>query len=124
MLYPATARRALNVPRVCILCFAFGLVFAAFPNPSEAQSNASGSTRLVKVTVKPEYSALAKRLNLNGSVRVEVQVAPDGKVRKAHVLGGHPVLGMDAEKAALLTEFEPGPKETTQVLEFHFGPSN
>jgi TonB family protein len=78
----------------------------------------------VKVTVKPEYSALAKRLNLNGAVRVEVQVAPDGKVKKAHVLGGHPVLAVDAEKAALMTEFDPGPKETTQILEFHFGSSN
>lgn len=78
-------------------------------------------TRKIRVTIKPEYSPLAKQLKLTGNVRVEVQIAPDGKVKKAHVVGGHPVLALDAEKAALLTEFEPGPKETTQIIEFHFG---
>jgi TonB family protein len=101
-----------------------GILFITFPSPISAQGSAQSPARQVKVTVKPEYSALPKRLNLNGAVRVEVQVAPDGKVKKAHVLGGHPVLAVDAEKAALMTEFEPGPKKTTQILEFHFGSSN
>ncbi|HEY4980081.1 MAG TPA: energy transducer TonB [Candidatus Acidoferrum sp.] len=76
------------------------ILFITFPSPTSAQASAQSPARQVKVTVKPEYSALAKRLNLNGAVRVEVQVAPDGKVKKAHVLGGHPVLAVDAEKAA------------------------
>ncbi len=53
-----------------------------------------------------------------------MQVAPDGKVKKTHVLGGHPLLAVDPEKAALLMGIEAGPKETTQVLEFHLGSSN
>ncbi len=100
------------------------LLLVAFPCSTPGQSGATTTTRQVKVMVKPEYSALAKRLNLSGSVKVEVIVAPDGKVKKAHVLGGHPVLAVDAEKAAMMTEFEAGPKETSQVLEFHFGSSN
>jgi TonB family protein len=102
----------------------FLLSYAVHPQTTNAQAGTSGTTRLVKVTVKPEYSALAKRLNLSGSVRVEVVITPDGKVKKAHVLGGHPVLAVDAEKAALITQFEAGPKETSQVLEFHFGSPN
>ena len=118
---------ACNAPKAmrgCLLLIIFGLYFVDFSNSASAQSIAASSSGAVKATVKPEYSALAKRLNLNGAVRVEVQVAPDGRVKRAHVLGGHPVLAVDAEKAALLTEFEPGPKETTQILEFHFGSSN
>ena len=119
--------RARKVPmrrHVGSLVFMFGVLLVSLENSVHAQAGATGPTRAVKVAVKPEYSALAKRLNLNGAVRVEVVVAPDGRVKRAHVVGGHPVLAVDAEKAALLTEFEPGPKETTQVLEFHFGSSN
>ena len=119
--------RARKVPirrHVGALVFMFAVLLVTLENSVHAQSGATGPPRAVNVAVKPEYSALAKRLNLNGAVRVEVVVAPDGRVKSAHVVGGHPVLGVDAEKAALLTEFEPGPKETTQVLEFHFGASN
>lgn len=84
---------------------------------------AQETARKTKIAVQPAYSPLAKRLNLMGVVRIEVVIAPDGKVKKAHVLGGHPVLAAEAEKAALLTEFEAGPRETTQVLELKFGAS-
>ena len=89
-----------------------------------AQSSANDAPRRIKVAIKPDYSDLAKRLSLSGVVRVEVQISADGKVKKAHVIGGHPVLALDAEKAAMLTEFEPGPKETTQIIEFHIGPKS
>lgn len=89
-----------------------------------AQSPSGDSPRRIKVAARPEYSDLAKRLSLSGVVRVEVQIGADGKVKKAHVVGGHPVLALDAEKAAMLTEFEPGPKETTQIIEFHIGPKS
>jgi len=89
-----------------------------------AQTAANDAPRRIKIAVRPEYSELAKRLSLSGIVRVEVQIASDGRVKKAHVVGGHPVLALDAEKAAMLTEFEPGSKETTQILEFRIGPAS
>jgi hypothetical protein len=104
------ARDAPKAMRGCPLLIISGLYLVAFSNSASAQSIAASSSRAVKITVKPEYSA-------------KVQVAPDGKIKRAHDLGGHPV-AVDAEEAALLTEFEPGPKETTQILEFHFGSSN
>jgi Gram-negative bacterial TonB protein C-terminal len=119
-----TARLCSGIIRAGLAYGVIALLFVIFPACTRGQSNATATTRQVKVVVKPEYSALAKRLNLIGSVKVEVTVAPDGKVKKAHVLGGHPVLAVEAEKAALMTEFEAGPKETLQVLEFHFGSSN
>ena len=87
-----------------------------------AQSEeAPGSKRKVKFLGKPQYPDLAKRLNLSGSVKVEVTVGADGKVKRARVVGGHPVLAAEAEKAAMQSEFEPGPRETTEVIEFKFG---
>ena len=96
------------------------LVFIAYSQFTLGQVD-TAPARKIKVAAKPEYSPLAKQLRLTGNVRVEVQIAPDGKVKKARVIGGHPVLALDAEKAALLAEFEPGPKESTQIIEFHFG---
>jgi TonB family protein len=81
-----------------------------------------GARRRVKVLGKPEYSDLARKLNLSGVVRVEVTIGADGKVKRSRVLGGHPVLAAEAEKAAMESEFEPGPKETTEVIEFKFSP--
>jgi TonB family protein len=86
-----------------------------------AQSSGGEEPRPVKEVVTPEYPALAKQLKLRGTVKVEVVIAPDGKVKKAHVIGGHPLLAVEAEKAALLTRFEAAPKETTQVIQYRFG---
>ncbi len=86
-----------------------------------AQSADGDAPRRIKAGITPEYPELAKRMKLSGVVKVEVVIAPDGKVKKARVIGGHPVLAAEAEKAALLTKFEPGSKETTQIIEFRFG---
>jgi TonB family protein len=109
--------------RAILLLASIAVCFILSPGVA-AQSQSAETQRLIKVAVKPEYSALAKRLNLSGVVRVEVQVQPDGKVKRAHVVGGNPVLAVDAEKAAMLTEFEPAAKESTQIIEFHFDPAS
>lgn len=80
-----------------------------------------GSRRRVKYLARPVYSELAKKLNLSGTVKIEVIVGADGKVKRTRVVGGHPVLAAEAEKAATQSEFEPGPKETTEIIEFKFG---
>ena len=78
--------------------------------------------RKVKVLVRPQYPDLAKKLSLSGLVKIEVTIGIDGKVKRTHIVGGHPVLASEAEKAASQSEFEPGPKETTEIIEFKFSP--
>ena len=78
------------------------------------------SRRKVRTLVKPQYPELAKKLSLSGLVKIEVTIGADGKVKRTHIVGGHPVLATEAEKAAMQSEFEPGPKETTEVIEFKF----
>lgn len=80
----------------------------------------SETKRKIKMLVRPQYPELAKKLNLVGAVKIEVTIGTDGKVKRTHVLGGHPVLATEAEKAVSQSEFEPGPKETTEVIEFKF----
>jgi TonB family protein len=82
-------------------------------SPSEAK-------RQAKRLLTPQYPELAKKLNLSGAVRIEVIIAPDGTVKHTRVLGGHPLLAASAEEAAQKSTFEPGPKETTEVIEFKF----
>ncbi|HYW67852.1 MAG TPA: energy transducer TonB [Candidatus Dormibacteraeota bacterium] len=120
-MYRFTARqvqrgiRAFGVPLL-----AAAMMFGSWPL-LRAQSAEGETLRHVKMAVKPEYPALAKRMKLSGTVKVEVVIAPNGRVKRARVVGGHPLLGSEAEKAALATIFDAAPEETTQIIEYHFG---
>jgi TonB family protein len=76
--------------------------------------------RPVKNLVQPTLPDFAKKFKLSGTVRIEVTIAPNGNVKNTRVLGGHPVLAAEAERAAQKSTFEPGPKETIEVIEFRF----
>jgi TonB family protein len=80
----------------------------------------SEEKRAVKHMVAPVMPDLAKKLNLSGTVRIEVVIAPDGTVKRSRVVGGHPVLAAEAEHAAQKSTFEPGPRETTETIDFKF----
>jgi TonB family protein len=80
----------------------------------------SEEKRAVKHLVAPVMPELAKKLNLSGTVRIEVVIAPDGTVKRSRVVGGHPVLAAEAEHAAQKSTFEPGPHETTETIDFKF----
>ena len=93
----------------------------AFGTIGVSQTRAQAlNKRPVKHLVTPMYPELAKKLNLTGTVRVEVTIAPDGTVRRTRVVGGHPVLASEAERAAEKSTFEPGPTETVEIIEFKF----
>ena len=87
-----------------------------------AQSAAGEGLRRVLSEVKPKYPQLAKEMHLRGVVKLEAVISPDGKVKQVHVIGGHPLLAAEAEKAALVMRFEAAPKETSQIIEFSFEP--
>jgi TonB family protein len=86
--------------------------------PLIAQS--SPEKRTVKHLVQPSMPDLAKKLSLTGTVRIEVTISPDGSVKRTRVLGGHPLLAVEAERAAQKSTFESGPHETTEAIDFKF----
>jgi TonB family protein len=94
---------------------------AVLPLRASAQDNAAeAGKRKVRSRVNPEYPALAKQMNVTGKVKIEATVAPDGHVASTRVVGGSPLLVNAALNALKQWHFEPGPKETTEIVEFTF----
>jgi TonB family protein len=81
--------------------------------------NEEGKRRL-KTKTAPAYPELARRLNIAGKVKIEVVIAPDGRVRSARAIGGHPVLVQACLDAVRDWRYEPASEETTQIVEFEF----
>lgn len=78
--------------------------------------------RRAKSKVQPSYPELARRMNISGTVKVEVVVSPNGTVKEARVVGGHPVLASAALDAAKKWRFDPASAESTGVIDFKFEP--
>ena len=76
--------------------------------------------RKIKVKVNPAFPELARRMSIYGKVKVEVVISPDGRVKTARAIGGHPVLVQPCLDAIHDWRFEPAAEETTQVVEFNF----
>jgi TonB family protein len=84
------------------------------------QSQNEALVRRAKTKVQPVYPALARKMNIVGTVKVEVVVEPNGLVKEAHVVGGHPVLANAALDAAKKWRFEPSSAESSGVIDFKF----
>ncbi len=74
---------------------------------------------------KPIYSAAAKAINASGTVQVQILVDESGKVVSATAVSGHPLLKIEAEKAAKLARFSPTllsnqPVKVTGIIVYNF----
>ncbi len=101
------------------------LTLTAMVRPGKVGAQSQQSEELVrraKSRVQPVYPELAKKMNLAGTVKIEVTVATNGVVREARVVGGHPVLANAALDAAKKWRFEPAAGESTGIIEFKFEP--
>ena len=78
--------------------------------------------RRAKTKVQPVYPELAHKMNITGTVKIEVVVAPNGTVKEARVVGGHPVLASAALDAARKWRFEPASAESSGIIDFKFEP--
>ena len=76
--------------------------------------------RKVKSTVAPVYPDLAKRMNVSGTVKITVTIAPSGSVSGTKVVGGHPLLVDAAVDAVKRWKYESGPEESKQIVEIKF----
>ena len=81
-------------------------------------------TRKTKTKVAPAYPELARRMNITGTVKVLVVVAPNGTVKDAKVVGGNPLLVNAAMDALKKWKFEPADSESSGTVEFKFQPQN
>jgi len=90
------------------------------PVAGAQQPQSDDIVRRAKSKAQPEYPDLARKMNIAGTVKVEVVVAPNGTVRTARVVGGHPVLAGAALDAARKWRFEPAATESTGIIDFKF----
>jgi len=86
------------------------------------QAQSDEIVRRAKTKVQPEYPDLARKMNIAGTVKIGVVVAPNGTVKDARIVGGHPVLASAALEAAKKWRFEPASAETSGVIDFKFEP--
>lgn len=85
-----------------------------------AQTLNGEGKRKLKTRSGVTYPELARRMNISGKVRIELVIAPDGRVRSARAIGGHPVLVQTCLGAVKDWKYEPAGEETTQIVEFEF----
>jgi TonB family protein len=102
----------------------FGCSGAIAPNALAQDSANMVLKRKVKSKVIPQFPEIATQLRLQGKVKIEATIAPDGRVTNAKVLGGHPILAAAGLDAVKKWRFEPGPKETTEIIELNFDSQN
>jgi len=79
-------------------------------------------TRQVVTRVNPQYPNLARGMKLQGSVKVEAVVAPDGSAKTVEIKGGHPLLAQAAHDAVQKWKWAPAPKQTVELIEVKFNP--
>lgn len=113
---------------VRIVAIAAALVALAAPalpaQDSAGITSTDSGKRKVKMRVSAGYPILARQMGVTGKVKVEVTITADGKVSNAKVVGGSPVLVSSALEAVRKWKFEPGPKDTTEIIEFEFKDPN
>ena len=85
-------------------------------------SQAGNSVRKVSARVAPVYPELAKKMHIQGAVKVEAIVRANGTVKSTRALGGNPVLIDAATDAVGKWKFEPAPNDTTEVVQLNFSP--
>jgi len=96
------------------------VVLAIVPIKSSAQE--AVSRRKLLDHVAPAYPALARAMGLEGVVRVDALVEPDGSVKAIDIKGGHPVLAQAASNAVRQWRWEVSAHESHELVQVKFTP--
>jgi periplasmic protein TonB len=106
------------------LALILGGSLAVVPAAKTQEISAESAKRKIRVKVVPEYSQLAKELNVSGKVKIEATISAEGRVTSTKVIGGSPLLVGSALEALKKWRYEPSTKESTEVVEFDFSGHN
>jgi TonB family protein len=99
------------------------IVFAWLPMLApQGLSQEHSDPRKILIRITPQYPSLAHSMHIQGSVKTDVLVAPDGTVISVEVKGGHPLLAQSAQNALRGWKWEPAPHQTHEIVELRFTP--
>lgn len=90
--------------------------------PLFSQSEEAAAERKVVTRVEPKYPPTLERLYIGGVVRLQVDIAANGTVESAQLLGGNPILGQAAIAAVKQWKYAPAGHKTQQVERLEFDP--
>ncbi len=122
-------REKLTLATALLALLGLSAAVVAFP-PAQMMAEEAASTdkdqltRKVKSRVPPLYPDIARRMNITGTVKVMVVVAPNGSLRSSKAVGGHPLLVNAAMDAIKKWKFESATEESSGVVEFKFQPQD
>jgi TonB family protein len=89
-----------------------------------AMPSRAADERAIKLRVAPVYPEIAKRMRIEGVVRLEVSVDPAGKVTSVKTISGNRALSIAAEDAVRQWKFESAPNASTVVVTVGFDLNN
>jgi protein TonB len=107
--------------RTLLAVFVISFLLVSAPSQISAQQPSEGLRKIV-TKIEPQYPSVARRMNIQGSVRIEIFVAPNGAVKSLEVKGGHPLLADSAQNAVRQWRWEPAAHETHESVEIKFVP--
>lgn len=90
--------------------------------PLCAQSEDGANDRKVVTRVEPKYPPTLERMYIGGVVRLQVEIAANGTVEGAQLLGGNPILGQSAITAVKQWKYAAANHKTRQVERLEFDP--
>jgi len=105
------------------------------PPPPPVPKPAPVVPKVVKISVvlnskalklpKPIYPPMAKQIRLSGTVNVQVLIDESGRVIQAKAINGHPLLVLEAQKAAMQALFSPTtisdqPVKVSGIITYNF----
>jgi outer membrane biosynthesis protein TonB len=105
---------------IFVSVLAFGLVLAR--PPASVSAEGQETARKIVKKVAPVYSAVARGAHLTGTVKLVLNVAPDGTVKSLRTVGGNAVLALAAEQAAKQWKFETAKADSVEMIAVAFGP--
>jgi TonB family protein len=85
-----------------------------------AAQDPSESARKIVARTPPQYPTIARSMKIQGSVRADVLVEPNGTVKSVEIKGGHPLLVQSAQMALQAWKWEPASHETHEIVELKF----
>jgi TonB family protein len=85
-----------------------------------AQDMVVESARKIVSQAKPVYPSIARNMNLEGAVKLEVNVAASGAVKSVQAVGGSPVFVRAAEDAVYGFRWAPAKEESKELVEIRF----
>jgi TonB family protein len=63
-----------------------------------------------------------KRLNIGGTVKLDIQISAHGSVERVQIVGGNPILADSAARAVKQWQYEPAEAATSILLNVEFNP--